>query len=80
MSVPAARFPSQSTDLDKLLTPADVARLEAAFDQAARDFQRTTSRSDGTRSAQIVAWAAEFRRVCQSIEDDLLRLPSGWAS
>lgn len=59
-----ARWPipddvSSLTDPDALF----VAKVEAVVLQARNDFARTVGLDDGTRAAQIVAWAREFEAV-----------------
>lgn len=37
--------------------------IDVAVFAAISDFQRTTRLDDGTRSAQVIAWADEFARI-----------------
>lgn len=54
-----------------------VASIEAVLDEAIRDFQRTTKLVDGTRSAQVGRWAAEFARVAVMTCPHTLSDPAG---
>lgn len=63
MTAPAARWPDAPADARSLTDPGAAfdAMVEALCALAIADFARTTRLSDGTRSAQVVAWTRAFR-------------------
>lgn len=67
MTAAPARF-KPTADLDFLLNlEAFDASIEAACHAVILDFGRTVGRDDGTRSAQVLAWSAEFARVAGEV-------------
>ncbi len=64
MTATQARWPEAPADV-RTLTGDDQfdAAVEAAVFAAVLDFRRTVGRVDGTRSSQILDWAAELERV-----------------
>lgn len=64
MTATQARWPEAPADI-RTLTHSDAfdATCEVVIAQAVSDFRKTLGRTDGTRSAQVVRWTAEFAAV-----------------